>query len=106
MTSFIEVAATPREKITVRLVGHEYVMTMPKGALTLKIAARAREAEEKADPTVMVALFDDWLDAGFGKKQGKALRARMDDPDDALDIPHIMELIQKVAEVGTPNPTS
>jgi len=42
----------------------------------------------------------------FGKKEGAAVIKRFDDPEDDLDIIHISELISKVAELATGNPTT
>jgi len=45
-TKSITISADPREKITVSLVGKNYVIKPPKGAMALQMARRAVAAED------------------------------------------------------------
>ncbi len=102
----IEIAAQPRENITVSLVGVEYVITPPKGSLGLRLAKKAKEAENEKDNISMWDEIMGWVRAGFGAKQTKKIQERLDDPDDDLDIEHITTLMEKIIEATTDNPTS
>lgn len=100
----IVIDAEPREAIPVSLVGEEYLVTPPKSTLALKLAARAKEAGE--DGEKIRAELDSWVLMAFGKKQSAKIQDRLDDAEDDLDLPHIMSLMQKLAEAVTPDPTS
>lgn len=113
----IEISAPERESISVDLVGKRYVMRPPKAALSIAIARRAKEVaalttgdgtgeDVLENVTKMLDVFDDWLERAFAKKDVKAIRARMEDPEDDLDFPQLITLIEKVVEYTTGNPTS
>lgn len=100
----IVIAATPREPISVDLIGTEYLVTPPKTTVAIALAERVQAAGQ--DIKVVREETDLWVNLAFGAKQGKKVIARLDDPEDDLDIPHIMDLMQKLAEAGTENPTT
>lgn len=100
----IVIEADPREPFTVSLVGEEYLVTPPKSTIALALAARAKEAGE--DGGKVREELDGWVRLAFGKKQAAKVIDRLDDAEDDLDLPHIMELMQKLAEAVTPDPTS
>lgn len=99
----IVIDAEPREA-SVSLVGEEYLVTPPKSTIALALAARAKEAGE--DAAKVREELDGWVRIAFGAKQAKKVQARLDDADDDLDLPHIMTLMQRLAEAVTPDPTS
>jgi len=100
----IIIEAEPREPFPVSLVGEEYLVTPPKSTIALALAARAKAAGE--DPEKVREELDGWVLIAFGKKQAVKVQARLGDADDDLDLPHIMTLMQKLAEAVTPDPTS
>lgn len=100
----INIVADPREPITVNLVGTEYVVKPPKAALAMKLAVTAKSAEE--DPSAMMAAVNQWISIAFGKVGAKAIQKRLEDMDDDLDFPHIMQLMEAMIERATGNPTS
>ncbi len=101
----ISIAAAPREDITVDLVGKEYLVKPPKAMLGLAIAEAGKNAAE--DPNAIVHAMHDWIISAFGPKEGKKVIARLNAADDDLDLPEIMELMQKLTgDEGTPDPTT
>lgn len=103
-TKNITISANPREKITVSLVGKNYMIKPPKGSMALQMARRAMAADD--DPEKTWEAIAQWITMAFGKKEGDAVTKRLNDPEDDLDIIHISELISKVAELATGNPTT
>ncbi len=100
----IVVAAKPRKPIPAELVGVDYLVTPPKSTIAIAIAERAKGAEN--DPSILMAELNTWITLAFGKTQAKKVIARLNDPADDLDVPDVMELMQKIAEAVTPNPSS
>ncbi|HEY5841536.1 MAG TPA: hypothetical protein VIU87_08720 [Mycobacterium sp.] len=103
MTRRITIVAKSREKITVDLVGTEYLVTPPKAMLGLAIAETGKNAGE--DPHAMVEAMKDWVLAAFGRKEGPKVIARLSAPDDELDLAELMELMQELTKAATPDPT-
>jgi hypothetical protein len=97
------IEAAERKHIPVDLVGVHYDLIPPKAAFSLRIAQRAQEADK--DVTILMEVLTSWMVAAFGDKQAAKIMARLDDPDDQLDFPHLLTLLQKVVELGV-NPTS
>lgn len=100
----IIIEADSREPFPVSLVGHEYLVTPPKSTIALALAARAKEAGE--DGGKIREELDGWVRLAFGTKQARSVIERLDDPEDDLDLPHIMQLMQKLSEAATSDPTS
>lgn len=100
----IIIAAKPRKPISVDFVGVEYFVTPPKSALAIALAERAHKAD--SNPGALMSELENWVRIAFGKNQGGKVLARLQDPEDDLDMPDIMELIQKLSEAVTPNPSS
>lgn len=95
MSNLIEIDADePVDALTVRLVGVEYTVTPPKVALALKMHREVLNVEKGGgDP---VSSIGTWLESAVGKRDAKKILARLDDPADRLDIPHIMSLIKAI----------
>lgn len=100
----IVVVAEPRKTHNVSLVGVDYTLTAPKSILALQMATRARAGADA--PTEVIESILEWVRSAFGANQTKAIRKRLDDPDDLLDIDHITTLMQKVMEATTATPTT
>lgn len=109
MTERIDIEAEPRQKITVSLVGTEYLINPPKGATAVTMAKQAKAAEkDDSDEATLKSweLIEDWIKKAFGKQKAKEIQKRLDDDEDDLDIPHISQLISKVSELNSGNPTT
>lgn len=103
MTKRIEINTTPREKICVALGGKEYLITPPKAIQSLRVAAKASEANEME--TVEVLL--DWVRDTFSPSQSKDILARLESPKDDLDFPDLTEMFKQILEAhGGGNPTT
>lgn len=109
MSERIEIDAEPRADIPVNLVGVEYTIRPPKGSTAIAMAKQARQAEKSDDEDSALKsweLIEDWVSKAFGKKKAGEIQKRLDDPDDELDVPHLSQLISKVSEQMTGNPTT
>ena len=94
--SDIVINASPVEAIAVTLVDKKYEIIPPKAALAMRLAVESKLYED--DPGKMADILGVWIKKAFGEKAEK-VQARLDDPDDLLDIMHIMALMEKVIEV-------
>jgi len=101
----IIVEASPRPRYTVQLVGVEYALSPPKSALSMKLAVRSKQSQESSDPTLMLDTLREWVVSAFGDEVGAVVLARLDDKDDEMDLDHLSELMRKVSEAATGNPT-
>lgn len=100
-----------RPKLPIELVGKSYEINTPKTSAAIRLARAARDIEGKgkkdADAGNSLGLLDaleDYVMQVFGKKVGKQVLARLDDPDDLLDIKHIVALMTALANHGSDNP--
>jgi hypothetical protein len=102
----VAIGAGERPKsISVDLIGKRYEIVPPKAGIALRIAKLATDKDPAVQMKVL-ALVDVWLARAFGD-EAPALEHRLyEDPDDELDFLHIVQLIQKVVEFQTGNPTS
>lgn len=101
--STLTIEAATRESIPVDLVGKRYSLVPPKTTLAIQVAAAAQSAEDL--PNMMKSL-EGWVVAAFGTKSGNAIVKRLYDPNDALDVDHIVQLVQGVMGMQTGNPTT
>lgn len=100
----IVIEASPRKTYEVSLVGVDYTLTPPKSALALRMANQARSGADGASE-VVDSIYS-WVRSAFGADQYDGIVARLEDPDDLLDIEHLTQLMQKVMEAMTDTPTS
>lgn len=85
-----------RRSITVNLVGEEYQAYPPK---PLVMAEFSRQAEKTgASVNEQIAQFEKTVAALFDKKDAAKVLKRLGDPQDALDVDHIMKLMQALTE--------
>lgn len=103
-TQRLVISATPVKKITLELVGKEYLIRAPKASLGIVLAQRIQAAGDNVED--LLEEIKNWLVITFGSKQGPKVYDRIFDPDDELDIPHIVSLIEQLAEMVTGNPTT
>lgn len=103
-TTPIKITADPVVALPVELVGIVYEVTPPKSSLAMKLAVRAKTSGD--DPSLMVDTLYEWVDSAFGD-EAPAVRARLEDPKDLLDIIHISKLMEVIVKETTGgNPTS
>jgi hypothetical protein len=100
----ISISAPPRDSVSVDLVGTEYLVKPPKSTIAIAFAERVKTAGD--DPGALMREVEGYIVIAFGKAQATKVMKRLQDDGDDLDIPQIIELIQKLAEVATPNPSS
>jgi hypothetical protein len=98
----IEITASD-EPITVNLVGKPYVAHPPKTMLAIKLG---KGMEGSSDPDVVFARLQEDLGLTFGPKEAAKIAKRLEDPDDLLDVGHIMQLMEKITELSTGTPTT
>jgi hypothetical protein len=99
----IVIEAAPVQVFSVDLVGQRYQVRPPKTAVAMKFAQEAQESED--DVVKMATALRRWVRLAFGKDADN-IEARMDDPDDLLDLAHVLELMKALMEAVTENPTS
>lgn len=100
----IDITSEKRQGIPVNLVGVKYAARPPKSMIALRLAQDAQKAGN--DPEASIKALTKWLGMTFGKKDTSSILARLEDPDDDLDINHIAELMEKVTEAVSGNPTT
>jgi len=97
----IDAAPAPKKvpTITVRLVGIEYQVAIPKAGSAIAMA-RPRDKSESVEERgrkAVTGLFK-WIDAAFGDA-AEEVSERLEDPNDLLDFQHIQELQMALLEV-------
>lgn len=100
----IVIAADPREALDIELVGVEYKIKPPKAATSMALMSSIG-GDVKNDPEKALEVIEKWVKVTFGSKTGPKVLARLKDPEDDLDINHLGDLMTKVTEVVTGNPT-
>jgi hypothetical protein len=101
----VVISSPPRKELEIVLVGKAYTIKIPKVAVAMKLAVRAKTAGD--DPTMMMQALDEWVARAFGPDGAKDIQSRLDDDEDDLDFPHMMMLMEKVLEAGSAgNPTT
>lgn len=100
----LEITASAPEPVRVKLVGTFYDVTPPKTALSLNMVGKSEEL--KKNPKQVVATLNSWIDSAFNEKDAKAIRKRLNDGRDLLDIDHISELVKLLMEHKSENPTT
>lgn len=98
----IKIVST-RKPLTVELVGTNYSMTPPKAALAIEMAADIDATKKKKPNEVMDTLYE-WLAMCMSAEDLEAIKLRLKDPNDDLDIPQVTELLSAVMERITNNP--
>lgn len=101
----IVIAADPRETLDIELVGVEYNIKPPKAATAMALMSSIG-GDLQNDPEKAMEVIEKWVKVTFGSKTGPKILARLRDPEDDLDISHLGDLMQKVTEVVTGNPTT
>lgn len=100
----LEITATQPESVKVKLVGKFYDVTPPKTSLSLNMVGDSEKL--KKEPKRVLATINSWIDSAFSEKDAKEIRKRLNDGRDLLDIEHISELVKKLIEHKSENPTT
>jgi len=98
----IDIVAS-EEPITVNLVGKPYVAHPPKTMLAIKLASGM---DGSSDPEYILGRLREYLALTFGPKEAGKIVKRLEDPDDELDVKHIMQLMEAITELSTATPTT
>lgn len=102
--------SSTRKPITVDLVGVEYRVVPPKAVLAIEMSNKMKRADISAtmeeNPETAIDLVFEWLDYCMFKKDITAIRKRLHDNDDDLDLPHLTELLTQVTEMSSGNPST
>jgi hypothetical protein len=102
-TPSFTISATPKKTVTAEIVGVSYQVKAPKTALLLAISKHS--ADKKAEAGAVSRDFETILKLMFGPVWVD-VQARMEDPEDDLDLDHIFEAVEQLTEEKTGNPTS
>lgn len=100
-----------RKPIVIELVGVKYLINPPKTLNYLDFVGEATTITNtdvaariaSGDLSVVgdsMGLINKWIDMAFGE-EAEAVRARLTDPGDSLEIIHVSELMKAVSEVIT-----
>lgn len=102
----IEADDEDEQLIPIRLVGEMYDVIAPKASLALRMGLQAGLSEMTLeDAQEAINGIYRWIDKAFGER-AQEIHARLDDPDDKLDIKHINRLMVALAEKASSNPTT
>ena len=82
-----------------------YNAHLPKGTLALALGREMQEVDQE-DLDAMRTMLDRFIRLMFNGDDAEAIGARLDDPDDRLDLVHVRVLINRIAERATSLPTT
>jgi len=89
------------QTIPVKLVGEMYGIRPLKSAYMMSVANKAKHLQDKEGSEAADALMKmihKWVDAAFEKDDAKAVKKRLEDPTDPIDIQHIVKMVNMLAE--------
>lgn len=99
----IVIDAEPAETLDVKLVGVDYKITPPKTSLLMQVTDKMQGKDEEDVTSEDLYRFVDLM---FTQTEAGKVKKRLNDPKDALDIDHVMSLLDKLMEAVQPNPTT
>ena len=102
--SAIVIDVPPVVPHNVVLAGHPYKVLPIKKLAIMDFSRRLSAAG--SDTNKIFAELERVTLGLFGRQVGPQVLERMKDPEDVLDLEHIMELIKRLVEKSTGNPTS
>jgi hypothetical protein len=105
----IQIKVEPRaaRTLTFRIGDEDYSFKVPK-SYGLVSAVRAAQAGAAGEGQAEVAMFDrieSWLFDSLSEEEADRLKARLADPDDALDTEHILEVFQELVKAASERPS-
>lgn len=92
------------EPITVNLIGQQYIAHRPKSMLAIRLGERINQTDLGSDLTALAESMREFVVLMFGTATAEQIMARLEDPDDRLDLPHIQRLVNRMVEVVTGRP--
>lgn len=100
----ININPEPPKPFTVNLLGTEYTVRPIKMSMGLTLAGKFQNASK--DGLAAQKAVTDLVKLMFGPTDAKKVSARLTDPADDLDYPHIVTLMEALVEKTTGNPTT
>lgn len=100
----IETEARPHEtdEIQFGADGEVYEFVTPKAGILLSGLLR----EQKGETNAFTAAKLDWLEQGMYEEDWLAVQGRLSDPDDALDMHHLTNMVDALLAGGAMRPPS
>lgn len=101
----IEIEVKPRERKTLKfMLGEEiYEFGVPK-LYGLMSAIKGVQSGD-VDNAQAFSKVEDWVFGALPAKDAKRLRARLADPDDSLDVEHLVKVFQELTKVAANRPS-
>jgi len=99
----INIGGNRRKRVFVRLVGVDYQVLPLKSAVVLETVKRFQQTTGARDTDAELQTLYGWIGSVF-EENAQAVRARLVDPADDLDISHVNDLISALMQLGV-NPT-
>jgi hypothetical protein len=90
--------------IPVRLVGVDYIAHRPKSMLAIRLGEQINQKDVTKDLDALVETMREFVRLMFGSEVADGIMARLEDPDDQLDLPHIQRLVNAMVTVVTGRP--
>lgn len=104
MAEDIVINVEPPKPISVSLGGTKYKVRPIKGSLGMSLGQQMQSTG--SDVGKLQKSMSRLVLMIFGPSDAKKVEARLNDPEDALDYPHILELMNALIEKSTGNPTT
>lgn len=82
-----------------------YDARLPKGTMALALGEEMKSVDMES-PAAMREAVEKFTRLLFSRADADAIFARLDDPDDRLDLVHLRRLVNKIAEKGAGLPTT
>jgi hypothetical protein len=106
----IQIKVEPRaaRTLTFRIGDEDYSFKVPKSYGLVSAVRAAQAGAGAAEGQAEVAMFDrieGWLFDSMAEGEADRLRARLLDPDDALDTEHILEVFQELVKAASDRPS-
>lgn len=99
----IVISAEAPQPVDVELVGEHYLAHPPKEAQSVALGI---QLQRNQDPEEMMKGVNSLVITIFGKKVAKAVMKRLENPEDPMDLTHIMLLMNALLKQASPNPTT
>lgn len=104
----LEITAQKRATQNVKLVGKMYTVQVPKTASAIDLVQRSKSLKKMNEKSIgeASATMNSMIDMMFSEKDAEAVRKRLKDHRDLLDLDHISELLKALMEKEGENPTT
>lgn len=95
----------PTEEIFLGVEG-PYIFAYPKMGKIMNAHLRVKGMPKDKAETVMVETMMDWMRRGFGDAAWDHIQKRIDNDDDSLDTPHLLNAFRLLVEAHAGRPTT